>query len=146
MLVLEGVGQLVGEDRFLLVDVNPVEQEDGLAFGVVVGLDLLLEEGQEKGFEGEVAVQQAELFEHDFALLEALGAFVLLEFLVEVGFDGGAGGDLALDLALDGQAGLLGGKLDEFVDQAEQLLGLLGGDVGFRLGLAGVGGLGLGSG
>ena len=131
MLVLKGVGELVGEDRLLLFDAYPVEHVDGLGFGVVVGFDLLVEKCEEKGLEGEVAVEEAEFFEDDFALLETLGALVLVEFLFEVGFDVGAGGELALDGGFNGQAGLLRGELDEFVDQGEELPGLVGGDVGF---------------
>ena len=93
VLVLEGVGQLVGQDGLLLFDVDPVEHVDGLGFGVVVGFDLLLEQREQKGLEGEVAIEQAEFLENDFASLEALGALVLVEFLVQVAFDGGAGGD-----------------------------------------------------
>ena len=130
VLVLEGVGELVGEDRLLLVDVDPVEHVDGLGFGVVVGFDLLLEQGEQKGLEVEVAVEQAELLEHDFVALEAFGVLVVVEFFLEVALDGGAGGELALDRALDGQPGFIGGELDELVDQRKELLGLLGGDVG----------------
>jgi hypothetical protein len=72
VLVLQGVGQLVGQHRLLLLDVHPVQHVNGLGFGVVVGLDLLLEQRQQKGLEGEVAVQQAELLEHNLAALHAL--------------------------------------------------------------------------
>ena len=134
VLVLQGVGQLVGQHRLLLLDVHPVEHVDGLGFGVVVGFDLLLEQRQQKGLEGEVAVQQAELLEDDFALLQALGALVFVEFLLQVAFHGGAGGELALDGALDGQAGLLRGELDAVHrPRQKSLLGLLGGDVGLSL-------------
>ena len=116
---------------------DPVEHVDGFGFGVVEGLDLLLEQRQQKGLEVEVAVEEAELLEDDFVALEAFCAPVVVEFLLEVAFDGGAGGELALDGALDGQTGLVGGELDEFVDEGEKLLGLLGGDVGCGLGLVG---------
>ena len=134
VLILKGMGELVGEDRLLLFDAYPVEHVDGFGFGVVVGFDLLVEQGEEKGLEGEVAVEEAEFFEDDFAFLETLGALVLVEFLFEVAFDGGSGGELALDGGFDGQAGLLRGELDEFVYQGEELLGLVGGDVGFFFG------------
>ena len=107
MLVLQGMGELVGEHRLLLVELDPVEHVDGFGFGVVVGFDLLFEQREQKGLEGEVAVEEAELLEDDFALLHALGALVFVEFLFEVAFNGVAGGDLALDLALDGQAGFV---------------------------------------
>ena len=124
------LGQLVGQHRFLLLDADPVEHVDGLGLGVVVGLDLLFEEGEEKGLQVEVAVQKAELLEDDFSLLETLCAFVLAELLIQVAFNGGASGDLALYLAFDGQAGLLRREFDEFVDQRKELLCLLGRNVG----------------
>ena len=80
-------------------------------------------------------VEQAELLEHDFVALQALGALVFVEFFFEIAFDGGAGGELALDGALDGQAGFVGGELDELIDQREELLGLLGRDVGGGFGV-----------
>jgi hypothetical protein len=107
VLVLKGVRQLVGQDRLLLLDVDPVQHVDGLGFGVVVGLDLLFEKRQQKGLEVEVAVEQAEFLEDDFAALEAFGALVLVELFFQIAFHFGAGGDLALDVALDGQPGLL---------------------------------------
>jgi len=91
------------------------------------------------------AIDHAELLEHDFAALHALGALVFVELLPQVALDLGAGGDLALDLALDGQAGLFGRELDQLVDQRKELFGLVGGDVGFRLG-RGCGGRLLGGG
>ncbi len=129
------MGQLVGQHRLLLLDAHPVEHVDGLGLGVVVGLDLFLEQRQQEGLEGEVAVQQAEFLEYDFAALHALGALVFVELLFQIAFDGGAGGDLALDLALDGQAGLVGGEFDQLIDQREELARLLGGDLGWRRGL-----------
>ena len=60
VLVLEGVGEFVGQDRLLLVDVDPVEHVDGLRFRVVVGFDLLVEQGKQKRLEREVAVEEAE--------------------------------------------------------------------------------------
>ena len=86
VLVLQSVGQLVGQHRLLLVDVDPVEHVDGLGFGVVVGLDLLFEQREQEGLEVEVAVEQAEFLEHDFAALQALGAFVFVEFFVRGSF------------------------------------------------------------
>jgi hypothetical protein len=80
VLILEGVGELVGEDGLLLVDIDPVEHVDGLGFGVVVGFDLLLEQGQQEGLEVEVAVEEAELLEDDFVALEAFGAWSSLNF------------------------------------------------------------------
>jgi hypothetical protein len=80
VLVLQGVGQLVGQHRLLLLDVHPVEHVHGLGLGVVVGLDLLLEQRQQKGLEVEVAIEQAELLEHDFVALQALGASSSLNF------------------------------------------------------------------
>jgi len=71
-------------------------------------------------------VEEAELLEHNFSALEAFGAFILVEFLFQVGFDFGLAGDLALYVALDGQAGLLRGKLEEFVDEGEEFFCLLG--------------------
>ena len=134
VLILEGVGQLMGQHRLLLLDVHPVEHVDGLGFGVVVGLDLLLEERQQKGLERKIAVEEAELLEDNFALLEALGALVFLELLLQITLHFRAGGKLALDVALDGQAGFTGGELDQLIDQAEELLRLFGRDAGLRLG------------
>jgi hypothetical protein len=51
VLVLQGVGQLVGQHRLLLFDIHPVEHVHGLGLGVVVGFDLLLEQRQQKGLE-----------------------------------------------------------------------------------------------
>ncbi len=99
-LILKGVGQLVGQNRLLLVDRHPVEHVHGLGLGVVIGLDLLLEQGQQERLQVEVAIEQAELLQHDFAALQALGALVLLEFLVQIRLDGVARGELALDRAL----------------------------------------------
>ena len=84
VLVLQGVGQLVRHHRLLLVRIDPVEQVHGLGLGVVVGFDLLLEERQQKGLELEILVEQAEFLEHDFVALEALGAFVFVEFFIEI--------------------------------------------------------------
>ncbi len=47
----------MGQDGFLLIDADPVKHVDGLGFGVVIGLDLFLEEGEEKGFEVEVVIE-----------------------------------------------------------------------------------------
>ena len=80
VLVLQRVGQLVRQHRLLLVGVDPVEHVHGLGFGVVVGFDLFLEQRQQKRLELEVAVEQAELLEHDLVALQALGAFVFVEF------------------------------------------------------------------
>ena len=44
VLILEGVGEFVGQHRLLLFNVYPVEQVDGLGFRVVVGLDLFFQE------------------------------------------------------------------------------------------------------
>jgi hypothetical protein len=144
VLVLKSVRELVSQDRLLLFNVYPVEHVNGLGFGVVEGFDLLIEECEEKGLEGEVAIEQPEFLEHNFSALQALGAFVFVEFFLEVTFNGGAGGDLALDGALDGQAGLLGGEFEQFIDEGEELFGLFGGDVSrsFFRGLGG--GLGRG--
>src|ERR1017187_2565181 len=109
----------MGKNGLLLFDFYPVELIDVLGFGVVVGFYLFCEEREEKGLEGEVAVEEAELLEDDFAALEAPGAFVLIEFFFHVAFDGGAAYDLALDGALDGQAGLLRGEFEEFIDERE---------------------------
>ena len=142
VLVLESVRQLMGEHWLLLVDVDPVKHVDGLGFGVVVGFDLLLEQREEKRLEVEIAVEHTEFLEHDFSALEAFCVLVVVEFFLEVAFDGSAGGELALDGAFDGQAGFGGGELDELVDERKELFGLLGGDVGGRLGGVGGGGLG----
>ena len=91
VLVLEGVGELVSQNRLLLVDVYPVEQVDGLGFGIVEGFNLLIEKREEKRLEVEVAVEEAELLEDDFSALETLGAFVLVEFFFQIAFDRGAG-------------------------------------------------------
>ena len=109
---MQGVGQLMSQHGFLLLDVDPIQHVNGLGFGVVVGLDLLLEQRQQKRLESEVAVQQAELLEHDLAALHALGALVFLELLFQIAFDRSPGSDLSLHSALDGQAGFVGGKLD----------------------------------
>ena len=101
---------------------HPVEQVDGLGLGVVVGLDLLLKQRQQERLQLEVAVEQAELLQHDFPALQALGALVFLELLVQVSLHRGAGGELTLDRALDGQPGLLRGELEELIDQRKQLL------------------------
>ena len=129
VLVLQGVGQLVGEHRLLLLNVHPIQHIYGLVLGVVIGLDLLFEQRQQKRLEGEVAVQQAELFEHDLIALQAPRALVLLELPLEVIFHGCAGSDLALHLTLDGQPGFVGGKLDERIHQGKELALLLGGDL-----------------
>lgn len=131
MLILQGVGEFVGEHWLLLVDGYPVEHVNGFGFGVVVSLDLLLEQREEEGLEVEVFVEEAEFFQDNLALLQALGALIVVEALLEVGFHGGAAGEAALDLGLDGQAGFLRGELHELVDEREELLGLLGSDVGF---------------
>ena len=135
MLVLQGVGQLVSQHRLLLLHIHPVQHGDGLGFGVVIGFDLFFEQLQQKGLEGEVAVQQAELLQHNLAALHAFGALVFLELLFEVAFHRGARGDLALDRALDGQPGFVGGKLDQLIDQREELLRLLGCDLACWRGL-----------
>ena len=135
----------MGQHRFLLVDIDPVEHVDGLGFGVVVGLDLLFKQRQQKWLEREIAVKQAKLLEHNFVALEAFRILILIEFIFEVTLHCGAGGELALDGVLDGQPGLIGGEFDEFVDQQEKLLCLLRGDAGRRFGaLRGLGGAGLG--
>ena len=77
---------------------------------------------------------QPEFLQHDFVALHALCAFVFIEFFVEIRFHGGAGGQLTLDRALDGQAGLIRGEFDQLIDQREELFGLLGRDVGGGLG------------
>ena len=138
VLILEGVGELVGEDRLLVIGTDPVEHIYGLGFGVVIGFDLLLEEYEQKRLELEIVIEEAEFLEDDFVALQALGAFILIELFFKVLFDGVAGSELALDGALDGQTGFVGGELDEHIDQGEELAGLLGRDFGRRL-VVGVG-------
>ncbi len=84
MLVLQRVGQLVGQNRLLFLHADPVEHVHGLGLGVVIGFDLLLQQRQQKRLQVEVAVQQAELLEHDLVALQPLGSFILVEFLFEV--------------------------------------------------------------
>ena len=109
VLVLEGVGELMDEDGLLGFGIEPVEEVDGAGFGVVVASDLLFEEGEHEGLEVEVLVEEAEFLEDDFAALHAFGVFIFVELVVEVLFDGGAAGEGALDLLLEGQAGFVGG-------------------------------------
>ena len=97
MLVLEGVCELMRQDRLLLVDTHPVQHVDSLGFGVIVGCDLLIEEGEQEGLEGEIVVEEAEFLEDDFTLLEAFGSLIFVEFLFQISFDHGAGGELTLD-------------------------------------------------
>ena len=119
MLILQGMSQLMGHHRLLLVGIDPIENVDGFGFGVVVGFDLFFEQRQQKRLQLKVAVEQAEFFKHDFIALETLGAFVLIKLSVEVTFNSGAGSEGALDGALDGQPGFIGGEFDEFVDKGE---------------------------
>ena len=122
-LVLEGMGQLVGEDRFLFVDIDPVEKVDGFRFRIVISLDLLFEQRQQKRLEIKVAIEEAEFLENDFAALHALGAFIFIELFAQIAFDCGPRGELALDVAFDGQAGLVGGEFfRELVNVGEELL------------------------
>src|ERR1035441_4412805 len=95
------MGQFMRKNRLLLVDVDPVEHVDSLGFGVVIGLDLLLEKGEQKGLKVEIAIEHAELFQDDFTALQALGSLIVLEFLIQIAFHGGTGRELALDGALD---------------------------------------------
>jgi hypothetical protein len=149
-LVLERVGQLVREHRFLLVDVHPVQHVHGFGLRVVVGLDLLFEELQQKRLELKVVVQQAELFEHNLVALQAFRALIFIEFFFEVAFHGGTSSEGALDRVFDRQAGLVGGELHQLVHKGEELLRLFGGDVGCaggvrsrRFGLCSIRGRGL---
>ena len=80
-LILQGVGELVGEDGFLLFGVDPVEEVYGLGFVVVEAGDLLGEQANEEGLEVEGAIEQAELLEDDLGALEALGGLVILHAL-----------------------------------------------------------------
>jgi hypothetical protein len=98
---LQRVGQLMGQYRLLLLDVHPVEHENGLGLEVVIGLDLLLEQLQQEWRKREVVVKHTEFLEHDLATLHAFGAFVLRELFFEVVLHRGAIGDLPLDLGLD---------------------------------------------
>ena len=84
VLVLQGVGQLVRQHRLLFVDAHPIQQIDGLGFGVVVGLDLLLQQGQQKRLQVEIAIKKAEFLEHDFAALHAFGILIFVELLVQI--------------------------------------------------------------
>ena len=139
VLILQRVGQLVRHHRLLLVGIDPVQHVHGLGLRVVISLDLLLQQRQQKRLELKVAVEQAKFLQHDLIALQSLGALVLVEFFVEIALHCGARGEGALHGALDRQAGLLRGELDELVDQREELLGLLGRDV--RAGLTCVSGL-----
>jgi hypothetical protein len=137
VLILKGVSQFVCQYRLLLFNVDPIKHENSLGFGVVIGFDLLLEQRQQEGLEGEIAVEHAELFEHNLAPLKALGAFVFVELFFQVAFDSGAVGDLALYVALDRQTGLLRGKFDQFINQGKELASLFRSDVGRGLICAG---------
>jgi hypothetical protein len=135
VLVLQGVGQFVGQHRLLFLDVHPVQQVHGLGLGVVVGLNLFFQKRQQKWLQRKVAVQHAELLQHDLVALHAFGAFVLVELLLHKALHRGPGGQLALHGVLDRQAGLLGGKLQQFIHETEQFARLGGGNVGLSRGL-----------
>ena len=104
MLILQCMCELVRQNRLLIVHAHPVQHIHGLGFGVVIRFNLLGEQSQQKGLEGKVAVQQAELLQHDLVALHALGAFVLIELFFEVPLHLGAAGDLGgLTLLLMGE-------------------------------------------
>lgn len=134
VLILKCVGEFVGEDGFLGIGVEPVEEVDCAGFGVVIAGDLLGEKAEEEGAEIEVAVEKAEFFEDDFTALHALGVFVVFKAQLEVGLDFSAGDEASLDLVMDGKAGFSGGEVEEIVDGFEKLFGLLWGDAGGGLG------------
>ena len=133
VLVLERVGQLVRQNRLLLVHAHPVQHVHRLGLGVVIGFDLLIQKLQQEGLEVEVLVQQPEFLQYDFALLQPLGVLVVAELLTEIGFHFGAGPYLPFHRALDGQPCLLAGELHELIHQRKQFLGLIGRDVGLAL-------------
>ena len=107
VLILQSVRQLVGHHRLLLVGIHPVENVHGLGLRIVVGLDLFLQQRQQKGLQLKIVVQQAKLLQDDLIALQPLGALVFIEFLIEVALDCGARREGALDGALDGQAGFV---------------------------------------
>jgi hypothetical protein len=68
------MGQLVRQHRLLLLHVHPVQHVHGLGLRVVVGLDLFLQQRQQKRLQLKVAVQQAKFLQNDLVPLQPLGA------------------------------------------------------------------------
>ena len=124
-LVLEGVGELVGEDGLLVFGGDPIEEVHGFGLVVVEAGDLLGEELEEEGAEVEVAVEQAELFEDQLGALHALGVLVFVELLAEIRGDFGAGDEAALDGVKRGQVGVFADELGDLVDGGEEFFRLL---------------------
>ncbi len=124
-LVLQGMGQFVGQHRLLLVDAQPVEKIHGPGFGIVVSRDLLFQQRHQKRPQVEVSGQQPKFLEHQLGAAQALGIFVLAGVLGDIGFHFIAADQLALDLVLDGKQRVFAGKAQNLVHRAEEFLRFL---------------------
>ncbi len=76
--------QLMRQHRLLLIRLNPVQQVHRLRLVVVEPRNLLRQQRQQKRPQMKVAVQQAELLQHDLRPLHPLRALVLVELLLQI--------------------------------------------------------------
>ena len=147
-LILQGMRQLVGHHRFLFLHGNPIQQVDGLRFGIVVAGDLLAQQRHQQLFQIEIARQEPKLFQHQLRPLQLLHVFIL-HVPGQVSNHFVAAGQATLDLLLDGQSRPLAVEGENLIDGVKQFLRfarcdfdlffrlrrsyLLGGDILFRL-------------
>ncbi len=122
----------------LLLRLDPVQQIHGAGLGIVEAGHLLSEQAQQKGLQVEVAVQQAELLEHQLGTFLALGAFVLVHLLAQDAADLFAGVDHALDRLVVGEMRVLADKSENAVERSQKVCGLLLGQVRVAAGGRGV--------
>jgi hypothetical protein len=81
---LQGVRQLVREDRLLLFDVQPVQQIHGFGFNVVISRNLLPQHRHEKFGEFKIARYQSKLLEHLRRPLQTFGILIVLEAFFDI--------------------------------------------------------------
>src|SRR6185437_10989998 len=124
------MGKLVSEYWTLQVRDYPVKKIHRLSFRVVVPGDLLLEKANQKGLQIEILGQEAEFFQDELGSAQALNVFVLGHALLQIRHHLFAAGQAALHAVLDFERGVFAGKVEDGIDVAEKLLGLLRSDLG----------------
>src|SRR5665213_579614 len=110
----------MGHHRQLLVFGHPVEKVHRMRLGVVVPGNLLRQQAQQKRPQMEVMVEQPELLQHQFTALHALGVFIFVQLLAQLGRHRVARNEHALHRSLQLQFRIAADKLQRGVDVGKQ--------------------------